>query len=133
MSDVKNNEVIKTAPSTLSSDRVRSLYNQNFLLLKKFIDSTKVEPPKQVTQLIFPANPVEGGTYNLKYQNGQWLVVRDDIGTQYRFTGNESLLVTDKHQHITYAQLLFEDNSSVVVESGGQLVVLNQDSGVIQP
>lgn len=125
----KLDNVLKTAPSTLSQDRVRTLYNRNFELIRGYLERQAALQVDQNTSIIFPITPEEG-LYNMVYKNGKWIVERF-YGTQYKFGGNEILRVGSRHQYITFDSITFADNSHAIVEAGGQLIVLNANMGTV--
>ena len=122
--------VIKSAPSSLSADRTRTLYNRNFELLKKFIEKNTVQVKPESAQVLFPTGVIQEGKFDLYYENGEWLA-KPYKGTQYIFDGVEKLSVGSKHQHITFGELRILENAEITVEGEGQLIIIHPNSGEI--
>jgi len=126
----KRDGKIREAGSRMSSDSVRSLYDYNFSLIRRLLEGIIATsnggnnngniPNLGVLQ--FPVPPTDG-VHSIVYDNG-WFV-RKLAGTQYQFDNNEKLVVSSRHQYIVVDQLILNDDSSVEIETGGQLVILD--------
>lgn len=121
---------IKECPANLSQDNIRSVYNENFSILRTVIQEmqSKMGMSNDIVNnlnIIFPENPDERLQYVMKYDNtlGKW-VVTEFLGTQNKLTGNDAVKVGMKHQHIVNNMITVQDNAEIIVQEGGEVVAL---------
>lgn len=128
---------IKECPSNISQDNIRTVFNENFSIIRGVLEllSVSVGSSNEIVNninILFPENPDERLQYIMKYDNitGKWLVT-EFLGTQNKFTGSDAVKVGMKHQHIVNGNITLQDNSQVLVEEGGEVVVLKSRSETI--
>lgn len=120
---------IKEAPSNLSQDNIRTVYNKNFALIRELLESildgSAIDVISGNANIEFPTNPDKRLQYVLKYNvaTNKW-VVSEFLGTQSILTNDDAIKIGSKHQHIVSEHMVVGSQSEVMVETGGELVVL---------
>lgn len=126
---------IKEAPSNLSQDQIRSLFNKNFALIRDILDgilrgkALNIGDVNGANNILFPDGTDKRLQHVLKWDElkKKW-VATEFIGTQNRLVSGEAVKIGAKHQHIVDGNMDVGYNSEVVIEQGGELVVLSGES-----
>lgn len=130
---------IKEAPSNLSQDAIRNLYNENFrkvraLLDQMYKDSQNNNNIVQNLNIVFPSSPDTRLQYVMKYnpELQKW-VVAEFLGTQNVFENGDAVKVGSKHQHIVNESLQIGIGGEIIVDAGGEIVVNDSSSNIVLP
>ena len=121
---------IKEVPSNVSQDNMRITYNDNFRKIRELISDlyTEVTNSNQIVNnisLLFPNRPDQRLQYILRYDKDadKWRVT-EFLGTQNILDDGEAVRIGNKHQHIVYQRIDLTGNAEIIIDRGGELVVL---------
>jgi hypothetical protein len=130
---------IKQAPSNLSQDAIRVLYNENFrkirvLLQTLYSDSLNNTNIIQNLNISFPQTPDPRLQYVMIYNPSiQKWVVSEYLGTQNLLEDGEAVKIGSKHQHVVNESMTIDNGAEVILEAGGELVVLDSSNTLVVP